>query len=255
MFAYLRSIFHYILGFITATFWILLIGFVSLFVPTRRYHELWRFGFLSITHAFGLKIIRRGVENIDASKGVIYMSNHVNSFEPFIAMPQIPQWVVAVEKQENFKLPIYGILIQSWGNIAIDRKNRARALEQLDGAKQVLASGTAVAIMPEGTRSRDGSLNPFKKGGFFMAIDTGATIIPYAYKGLYDFNHHGSFLLHPRTIEVIFTAPIDASQYTVDTMPALMARVRQQILEALGQTEEAEATTLVGESGASLPTP
>lgn len=253
MFVYLRSLFHWVLGFTTAIFWILLIGVVSLFVPTRRFHEFWRFGFRCVTRAFGLRVTSSGRENLDATKGVIYMPQHVNSFEPFIAMPEMPQWVVAVEKQENFKIPIYGILIKSWGNIAIDRKNPGRAREQLEHAKQLLAEGTAVAIMPEGTRSRDGSIGPFKKGGFHLAIQTGATIVPAVYRGLHDFNHHGSFVLHPREIDMHFTAPIDASQYTEETMGELMARVRKQILDALGQTEdEAQAPpTIAGTPSAS----
>lgn len=254
--AYVRSLFHYVLGFAMATFWILLIGLVSFFVPTRRFHEFWRFGFRCITRAFGMRITTSGRENLDPSKGVIYMPNHVNSFEPFIAMPAIPQWCVAVEKEENFKIPIYGILIRSWGNIAIDRKNRTRALAQLAAAKDLLASGTCVAIMPEGTRSRDGKLGPFKKGGFHLALQTGATIVPYAYRNLYNFNHHGSFLLHPCTVDVHFTAPIDTTEYTEDTMPELMARVRRQILEALGQTEDEAAEPAVAQaSEATLPTP
>jgi 1-acyl-sn-glycerol-3-phosphate acyltransferase len=165
-------------------------------------------------------------------------------------MPAIPQWCVAIEKKSNFKLPIYGLLIKRWGNIPIDRENLGSALQSLEQAKRALASGESIAIMPEGTRSRDGQLAKFKKGGFHLAIDAGATIVPYAYKGLYEFMPHGTYWLRARTIEVVFTPPIDASAYTKEDLPALIAKVRGQILDALDQAETGSGGQLEGVSSA-----
>ncbi|MNS31852.1 1-acyl-sn-glycerol-3-phosphate acyltransferase [compost metagenome] len=226
---YITTPFRWIIGWFVASFWILAIALTAIVVPPPRLHKLWKFGFRMITTVAGLKIRVRGAEHIDPNKGYLYMTNHVNLMEPFIDMPCIPGWVAAIEKKENFKLPIYGLLIKAWGNIPIDRGDSASAKQSLEDAKAQLARGTSVAIMPEGTRSKDGKLQPFKKGGFHLAIETGATILPYAHKNLDKFNRKGSLWLKPTEIEVVFTPPVDASQYTKDQIDELMARVRGQI--------------------------
>jgi 1-acyl-sn-glycerol-3-phosphate acyltransferase len=157
------------------------------------------------------------------------MTNHLNLMEPFVDMPEIPGWVVAIEKKENFKLPIYSGLIKAWGNIPIDRGDSASARDSLAYAKTVIEGGTSVAIMPEGTRSPDGKLQPFKKGGFHLAIETGATIVPYVHKGLERFQRKGSLLIRPTDVELVFLDPIDASQYTKEQVGELMERVRSVI--------------------------
>jgi 1-acyl-sn-glycerol-3-phosphate acyltransferase len=229
VFAYIHSLTRWFIGWALATFWILAIAVSAIFVPPPRLHKLWKFGFRSITSAAGLKVVVRGLEHIDPDKGYLYMTNHLNFLEPFIDMPAIPGWVVAIEKKENFKLPIYGLLIKAWGNISIDRGDSSAARKSLEYAREILAGGRSVAIMPEGTRGSSNEMLPFKKGGFHLAIDTGATIVPYAHKNLHTYNRKGSLLLNPTTIEVVFTPPIDASQYTKDTIDELMARVRGQI--------------------------
>jgi 1-acyl-sn-glycerol-3-phosphate acyltransferase len=244
LFAYLRSAYHWIAGWLVATFWILAIAITAIFVPPPRLHKLWKFGFRCITSTAGLKVRVRGLEHVDPNKGYLYMTNHVNLLEPFLDMPCIPGWVVAIEKKENFKLPIYGLLIKAWGNIPIDRGDSSSAKRSLEYAKEVLAKGTSVAIMPEGTRSKDGQLQPFKKGGFHLAIETGATILPYVHKNLHTFQTKGSLMLNPTTVEVVFTPPIDASEYTKDTIDELMARVRSQI--------EAELAIPMGETSGEL---
>jgi 1-acyl-sn-glycerol-3-phosphate acyltransferase len=225
----LNSIIRWPIGWAVATFWILAIVLVSLVTSPRPFHKLWKFGFRCITTAAGLRIRSRGQEKLDPTKGYLYMTNHVNLMEPFVDMPEIPGWVVAIEKKENFKLPIYSGLIKAWGNIPIDRGDSASARDSLAYAKQVIEGGTSVAIMPEGTRSPDGKLQPFKKGGFHLAIETGATIVPYAHKGLEKFQRKGSLLIRPADVELVFLDPIDASQYTKEQVGELMERVRSAI--------------------------
>ena len=229
LFAYITSIARWVACWFVATFWILAIVLTSLVVKPRKLHKLWKFGFRMITATAGLKVTVRGLEHIDPHKGYVYMTNHVNFAEPFTDMPAVPGWVVALEKVENFKLPIYGLLIKAWGNIPIDRSNTQAALASLAYAREVLESGTSVAVMPEGTRSRDGKLGAFKKGGFHLALDAGATIVPYAHKNLHTFNRTGSILLKPTEIEIVFTPPVDTREYTKETINELMARVRGQI--------------------------
>lgn len=220
---------RWVAGWFVASFWIGAIVAVSAVTSPRRFHDLWRFAFRCITTTAGLRVIVRNERFMARDKGYLYMTNHVNLLEPFIDMPSHPTWVVAIEKKENFKLPIYGGLLRAWGNIPIDRGDSESARESLEVAKDVLAGGTSVAIMPEGTRSPDGQMKAFKKGGFHLAIEAGATIVPYAHKGLEKHIKKGSLLINPTTIELVYTPPIDASQYTKDQIDELMALVRTQI--------------------------
>lgn len=243
MFAYSRATFRWAFGWIVATAWILAIAQYSLFAPAQRNHRVWRIGFKMILDAFGIKLIVRGLEHIDPTRGYLFASNHVNLFEPFLGMMAIPQWIVAIEKESNFKIPVYGLLIKAWGNIPINRTDIHAAKRTLDIACQALASGTSIAIMPEGTRTRDGRLGPFKKGAFHMAIDAKATIVPYVFKGLYAINRTGSYLLTPGTVEVVFTPPIDTSEYTKETLLELSDRVRAQILAALDEKDPVDGAS------------
>ncbi|HEY9720712.1 MAG TPA: lysophospholipid acyltransferase family protein [Oscillatoriaceae cyanobacterium] len=205
----------------------------SYVVPLPRLHPVIRVLFRSMLWIFGLRVEVEGLDQIDPTRGYLYMSNHVNLFEPFVVAAYFPQWVVGVEKRANFKIPVYGPLIRRWGNIAIDRDNTASAIQSLERGKAALAQGICVQLMPEGTRTKDGSLGPFKKGGFHLALDTGAAIAPYAYQGMFDFYKTGSWLLTPTTLRVVFRAPIETAGLTRADLPELMTRVRDEIAGAL----------------------
>lgn len=250
MLSTLNSLIRWPLGIAVLTFWTLVLIVLTRVAPMRRVRPVARFGFRMLLAVAGLRVKMRGLEHVDPAKGYVCMSNHVNLFEPFVMGAFFPGWIVAIEKKENFKLPIYGALIKAWGNIPIDRQDLKSAMASLERAKEALASGVSIQIMPEGTRTRSGELGPFKKGGFHMAIDAGATILPFAFRNMYRFSHTGSWKLTPTEIEIVFTAPIDASQYAKDDLQALSDKVRAQIVdaleapapEALPAAERAEAT-------------
>ncbi len=231
--SYLWSTFYWLRGFALLIPWMFLTLLLSVFRPIRDHHGFHRWACGWILRAFGIRVVVHGVTHIPLGRGVIFASNHVNLFEPFIGIHAVPSWVVAIEKIENFRLPIYGWFIRRWGNIGIDRSDLAAAKASLERAQACLADGVSIAIMPEGTRTKDGQLQPFKKGPFHLAIETGALIIPYAFKGAYAIQQTGRFLLKPGTIDVIFRPPIDASLYTKDNLEVLSDAVRKEILCAL----------------------
>lgn len=233
MLATLNSLIRWTLGAVVLFFWTMILVVLTRVATMRKVHAVARFGFRQLLAVAGLKVKVRGLEHVDPAKGYLCMSNHVNLFEPFVMGAYFPGWIVAIEKKENFKLPIYGSLIKAWGNIPIDRQDLKSAMESLRRAQEALASGVSIQIMPEGTRSRSGELGAFKKGGFHMAIDAGATILPFAFRNMYTFSHTGSWKLTPTEIELVFTPPIDASAYTKDELQALSDKVRGQIAGAL----------------------
>jgi 1-acyl-sn-glycerol-3-phosphate acyltransferase len=135
-----------------------------------------------------------------------------------------------VGKVEIFRIPLWGQALKACGCISIDRKNRTSAIESLKAAATRMKAGTSIWISPEGTRSRTGELAEFKKGGFIMAIETGATIVPVTITGTFGIlPPKTSGVRLGRTITVRFHPPIDASAYTLENKEALMADVRAAI--------------------------
>ena len=164
--------------------------------------------------------------------GAIYMSNHQSLYD-IPAVGGLVPGIRMVTKAELFKVPVWGAALKASGFISINRRNREQAIASLKEAAAKMKAGTSIWIAPEGTRSRDGKLHDFKKGGFVMAIETGATIVPVTVEGTYE-------VLPPKTaavrlgrsVSVRFHAPIDASQYTLEQRDDLMAAVRAAIAEA-----------------------
>lgn len=171
-----------------------------------------------------------GVELLDPTVGYLFMSNHESLVDiPLIfATASCPPRMVT--KIELMRVPIWGHAMKAAGFIAVDRRNRKQAIASLSRARELMDQGVCVWMAPEGTRSRDGSLLPFKKGGFMLAIETGATIVPVGIVG-------ASRVVRPKSkkvyldqeILVRYGEPIDASQYTAEQRAELMLRVRGEI--------------------------
>jgi 1-acyl-sn-glycerol-3-phosphate acyltransferase len=125
----------------------------------------------------------RGRENIEPGKTYVLMSNHQSHYDVPVLYYVLGPKMRMVAKKELFDLPIFGRAIRSAGFVEVDRKNTDKAIASLDDAKKQLSGGTNIWIAPEGTRSPTGSLLPFKKGGFMIALATGAPILPISIQG------------------------------------------------------------------------
>jgi 1-acyl-sn-glycerol-3-phosphate acyltransferase len=136
-------------------------------------------------------------------------------------------------KAELFKIPIFGRGMRGAGYISIDRSNRKSAFLSLQRAAQSIRNGTSVLVFPEGTRSRDGKLLPFKKGGFVLAVDASVQIIPIIIRGTHGVMAKDGMLIRRQPVFIKILPPIDTSQYTRKTKDDLMARVRSVMVEHL----------------------
>jgi 1-acyl-sn-glycerol-3-phosphate acyltransferase len=108
-------------------------------------------------------------------------------------------------------------------------------------AAKKIKKGKSVLIFPEGTRSRDGKIRPFKKGGFVLAIDSGVPIVPVVIKGTYAIMTKGKFRVNPGHVSMIIHKPIDTSAYTRETKDALMEGVRRVICDGFETDETGES--------------
>jgi len=135
-----------------------------------------------IVRRLGAQLEVRGRENARGGPFVI-MSNHQSHYDVPLLFHVLGSNLRMVAKQELFRIPVFGAAMRGAGFIAVDRADRARAIQSLATAKPLLESGTHLWIAPEGTRSRTGALGPFKKGGFLLAEQLGVPILPITIDG------------------------------------------------------------------------
>lgn len=189
----------------------------------RRYYSwfarLW--GRLGVTMA-GIKISVSGSELIPDGP-IIVMSNHASNFDILVMQGYFPRPLSWIAKKELFSIPVFGWSMRRGGYIALDRGDGRKALKSMDEAAQKIKSGTSVIIFPEGTRTRDGQLLPFKRGGFLVAIKAGVPVVPVSIVGSFDINPGGSLGLN-------MGRPVDLKIHAPITLPAGMKRAEAEAL-------------------------
>lgn len=201
---------------------------LSIFVKSGNpLHKIARFWGRSILVASRIKVTVEGLSGIDPQRPYIFMSNHQSNFDIPVLLGHLAVQFRWLAKVELFKIPIFGHAMRKAGYINIDRNNRKSAIKSLEVAAEKIKNGVSVLIFPEGTRSQDGKIQRFKKGGFVMAIDSGVPIVPVVISGAHAIMTKGKFRVHPGQIRMLIHEPIDTSTYTRETKEALMERVRR----------------------------
>jgi 1-acyl-sn-glycerol-3-phosphate acyltransferase len=207
---------------------------------TRRIDALYRSA-MWIAHS-GLRIagIRwkvDGYDRLDLSRNYIFMANHVSNIDPPLLIPLLPHRVTVLVKKELFKIPILGPAMRMGDFVPIDRRNRESAIASVREAEQTVRRGLHMVVFPEGTRSRDGKLLPFKKGPFYLALETGVPIVPVTILGTEKLLPKGKAIARPGEVEVVFHPPIDPQQHP--DRDDLMNAVRNAIASALPEERRA----------------
>jgi 1-acyl-sn-glycerol-3-phosphate acyltransferase len=209
------------------------IGFPALLI-TGRIDILYK---VAITGAlFGARLVGVrteivGRERLDPNQTYIFMANHVSNIDPPVFVPLIGRRVFILVKKELFRIPILGLAMRKAQFIAVDRKNREAAVESVKQAVEVLKSGVSMMAYPEGTRSRDGKLLPFKKGPFHLAMDSGIPVVPVTIIGAYEVWPKGRLHVSAGTISIVFHPPMDPKNFS--SREELLEAVRAKIEGAL----------------------
>jgi len=163
-------------------------------------------------------------------KRYMLMLNHTSLYDIPLTLLAVPGSVRMIAKKELFNIPCFGKAMTVAEHISIDRNDRRQAIEDLKKAKEKMEDGIIIWVAPEGTRSKDGTLGKFKKGGFITAIEGQALIVPLGIRGADKVLPPNTFQFHlNETAEVHIGEPIDASQYTLDNKEELMERVEKEI--------------------------
>ncbi len=179
----------------------------------------------------GIRWTLIGLDQLPMTSNSIFMSNHVSNIDPPLLVPLLPRRVTVMVKKELFKLPILGPAMRMADFIPIDRSNREAAISSVREAATVVRKGLDLLVFPEGTRSRDGRLLPFKKGSFYLAMETGVPIIPVTILGTEGLLPKGSVLARPGKVSIVFHAPIDPKEFA--DRDELMEAVRASMANAL----------------------
>jgi 1-acyl-sn-glycerol-3-phosphate acyltransferase len=180
----------------------------------------------------GIRVEVEGRDRVPAGTACIFMANHVSNLDPQALIPRIPGRTSAFMKRSLMKIPIVGTGFRQGEFIAVDRTGSAlSAQESVAVAKRLLEKGVHITTFVEGMRSKDGRLLPFKKGPFYLAMETGAPCIPVSIWGTETMMAKGSLRIRPGTAHIIFHAPIYPSDYA--TREELLEAVRAAIASGL----------------------
>jgi 1-acyl-sn-glycerol-3-phosphate acyltransferase len=179
-----------------------------------------------------IKIKRIGLENILPGGSYIYISNHSSMFDILIALAGIPSDIRFVSKKQLFKIPIFGWAMTMAGYISIDRDRSLKAMRSIEEAAQKIKNGISVILFAEGTRSKDGLIQPFKRGPFLLASKTKVPIIPVTINGASKILPKKSLYLKGGTLEIIFGSPVPTENIKDKNGElALMEKVRNEIIK------------------------
>jgi len=186
-----------------------------------------------LLRAAGVQVRVEGLELLGAGRSYVFMANHQSHFDVLALLHALPFDLRAVAKKELGRVPLFGWALTAAGFIMVDRSKRDSAIASLARAPEILRGGRSILLFAEGTRSTDGRLLPFKKGGFMMALAAGASVVPVAVCGSRGILPKGSHIVSPGTIEVRVRPPIETAGRGTRARDELMAEVRASIERGL----------------------
>lgn len=231
-----RTAYAWLVGVVYTVFWATL-GILTwplsphgdLYLAYARIWSGWILGSL------GIPLAVVGRERLAPGTTYVLMSNHQSVFDIFALFRGVDHPLRMVAKRVLFWIPILGWSMWMCGFIPIDRSNRESAIRSLDRAARRIRSGVSVLVFPEGTRSRDGTLQPFKKGGFMLALKAGVPVVPVVVLGTDAIMEKGSLRVGRAEVEVRIGQPIVVRGRGPESRDRLMAEVRRAMID-LGAT-------------------
>ena len=179
----------------------------------------------------GVQVRVEGIERIDPNATYIFMCNHVSNLDPPILIPKLPRRTSVLVKKELFQVPVLGRAMLMGDLVPVDRRNREAAVNSMKHAEEVMGRGLNMTVFPEGTRSPDGRLLPFKKGPFYLAMDSGIPVVPVTILGSEALMPKGSTTIQTGTVRLVFHQPISPMQFS--GKEELIKAVRQAVSSEL----------------------
>ncbi|HEY3308038.1 MAG TPA: lysophospholipid acyltransferase family protein [Desulfuromonadaceae bacterium] len=178
----------------------------------------------------GVQICLQGGEYLPAGP-VIFMSNHQSNFDILSLLASMPRQINWIAKKELFDIPVFGPSMRRGGYIPLDRSHGRKALKSMENAARIIREGKSVVMFPEGTRSKDHRLLPFKRGGFLLALRAGVPVVPVTINGSGKVNPAGKYRINPGNITITLHPPLVPSSSVVKgaAETEMMEQVRNRI--------------------------
>lgn len=195
---------------------------------TNKIAQIWA---KSLVLAAGAKIELYGMDHIDLNKSYVFTGNHQSHIDVVAVFSILPLTVRYIAKKELFKFPVFGWAMSAAGIIKVDRSNREKAIKSIEKAGQTIKNGVSVILFPEGTRSSDGEIHAFKKGAFVLASKSKVPVIPISISGTRNILKKHSLSLKPGKVKIVFSKPIESTNYNMDDREKFANDVRKVIIE------------------------
>jgi 1-acyl-sn-glycerol-3-phosphate acyltransferase len=212
------------------------LGIVVGLVPPRTFGtfylmKIWSRGLL---RASGCRVRAVLDGELDPARGYVFLANHQSLFDIPAVLATVPQQVRFAAKRTLFRIPIFGWALYAGGFIPVDRGVGSKAQDTFAAARTWLVRGVSVLFFPEGTRSTDGRVAAFQRGGFLLALKENILIVPVGIAGTIGIQRRGSFAIHPREVTVSYGKPIDPAEFGVRRRAELEHRVRSEVARLAG---------------------
>jgi 1-acyl-sn-glycerol-3-phosphate acyltransferase len=196
-------------------------------------HYIGKFWSLLNIYISGARLAIKGKEKIEKGRNYIVLSNHQSLLDPWILIGKLPLQLRWTIKPEVKKMPIFGYALERMGHIYVGRSKREDKVPTLEVAAQRIKQGASVVFFPEGSRSKDGHLQKFHRGGAFAAIKSGVPILPVTVNGSRFVLPKGTLALMPGKIRVIVGDSIDPCNFDDNKIDELTAVVKSAIQQNL----------------------
>ena len=229
----IRTVYVVIIAITSTLFWGSIAFFTGLFFnPYSKVVDYCAYRWAkAILFSAGIKLDLSGIENIDPKRNYIIMANHQSQFDILVLYSILPVTSRFMAKKELFKVPFFGFILKATGMIKIDRSDREKAIQSINQAIDTIKKeNVSIVIFPEGTRSLDGEIHDFKKGGFILAIKSGIPILPVSISGSKHISQKNSKKISSGRIKVIIGKPIDIKGFSFNRREELIHYTKNVIV-------------------------
>jgi 1-acyl-sn-glycerol-3-phosphate acyltransferase len=185
----------------------------------------------------GIDVVAAGRDRLDRGTPYVFMSNHLSFLDAPLLVTVIDRPVRSIVKRFVFRIPVLGLGMRFAGYVPVDKEGVGEGRKRIARAARLIREkGYSFLVYPEGQRSWDGRLQAFRRGGFFLALESGAPIVPVSVRGTYELMPRTTWRIRRGPVRIDFHEPIDVSGYAPETVPALMERVRAAIASGLASS-------------------
>lgn len=199
--------------------------------PSHRVASFWAW---LILKTCGVEVDVEGQGNLESGRTYVLASNHQSLFDTPIVFAYLPLSFRILYKKSLNRIPFLGWHLFLSGHVGVERENPTRARQSLDHAAERIRSGTSVVVFPEGTRSYDGVMRPFRKGSFRLALKAGTPVVPLTISGSHRVMKRGKVTVYPGKVSLRIGEPISVEGLTENDAADLSERVRGVVRENLG---------------------